>query len=333
MTAHETSRAPGKMEDLARSLRQAHEELFALGRALSDLAAAYDEFSDDELGEADRAARMEVIDSLAGIQSALNDAAEPFASALWHADHLAGDPSTPPPLTEVTRRDRGRDSGSGAAVVSTLLDFAQSGAEGADRVGPPSFTPDPAANQLLLDDPFAFLLGVLFDQGIPAERAWRAPYDLRVRLGHLDPARMAEDPIAVRQAIGVSPKLHRFVEKMPAWVVAAARIVTDRYDGDAGRIWADTPAAKMLRRRLTAFPGIGQKKAAMAVEILERDLGVPITDMHGSDIAYDVHVRRVFLRTGLADADELDHMVEVARTAHPDRPGQIDLPAWQIGRT
>ncbi|WP_430336286.1 hypothetical protein [Rhodococcus sp. ACT016] len=71
----------------------------------------------------------------------------------------------------------------------------------------------------------------------------------------------------------------------------------------------------------------------MAVEILERDLGVPITDMHGSDIAYDVHVRRVFLRAGLAEADELEHMVDVARTAHPDRPGQIDFPAWQIGRT
>jgi len=39
------------------------------------------------------------------------------------------------------------------------------------------------------------------------------------------------------------------------------------------------------------------KKAAMAVEMLERDLGVPVRDMGGSDIAYDVHARRVFLRT------------------------------------
>jgi len=42
-----------------------------------------------------------------------------------------------------------------------------------------------------------------------------------------------------------------------------------------------------------AFSGIGQKKAAMAVEILERDLGVTIRELKGSDIAYDVHVRRV----------------------------------------
>jgi len=36
-----------------------------------------------------------------------------------------------------------------------------------------------------------------------------------------------------------------------------------------------------------AFSGIGQKKAAMAVEILERDLGVTIRELKGSDIAYE----------------------------------------------
>lgn len=70
----------------------------------------------------------------------------------------------------------------------------------------------------------------------------------------------------------------------------------------------------------------------MAVEILERDLRVPISGMHGSDIAYDIHVRRVFLRTGLAQRDDLDHIVAVARTLHPERPGEIDLPTWLIGR-
>jgi hypothetical protein len=39
----------------------------------------------------------------------------------------------------------------------------------------------------------------------------------------------------------------------------------------------------------------------MAVEILARDLGIPLREMSGSDVAYDVHLRRVFLRTGLAD--------------------------------
>jgi endonuclease III len=68
------------------------------------------------------------------------------------------------------------------------------------------------------------------------------------------------------------------------------------------------------------------------VEILERDLRVPIRELAGSDIAYDVQVRRVFLRTGLAQYDDLEHMLKVAREAHPERPGAIDLPAWMVGR-
>ena len=70
----------------------------------------------------------------------------------------------------------------------------------------------------------------------------------------------------------------------------------------------------------------------MAVNLLERDFDVPMTDLHGSDIAFDVHVRRVFLRTGLAQRDEVGHMIDVARRANPDRPSALDDPAWRIGR-
>jgi uncharacterized HhH-GPD family protein len=216
------------------------------------------------------------------------------------------------------------------AVVQALLAYGDRQATA--KPGKPTFTPHPAANELVLTDPFAFLLAVIFDQGIPAERAWRAPYDLSQRLGHLDPHRMTTDPDAVRDAVGQPPVLHRYREKMPSWLLAAAGIVTDHYDGHAERIWNDEPSARELQQRLDRLPGIGQKKAAMAVEILERDLDVPIRDLHGSDIAYDVHVRRVFLRTRLADYDDLDHMVQVARQANPDRPGAIDFPAWLVGR-
>jgi endonuclease III len=81
-----------------------------------------------------------------------------------------------------------------------------------------------------------------------------------------------------------------------------------------------------------AFTGIGQKNAAMAVEILERDLGVAVANLHRSDIVYDVHVRRVFLLTRLADRDERDHMIAVARQLYPARPSALDVPAWLVGR-
>jgi uncharacterized HhH-GPD family protein len=194
------------------------------------------------------------------------------------------------------------------------------------------FTPNEEANALLKSDPFAFLLGVLFDQNVPAERAWIAPFLLRQRLGHLDPEIIAHADGAVRDAVQQVPKLHRYVDKMPGWVVRAAQRVVDRYNGDASAIWSDNPAADELQRRFDDFAGIGQKKAAMAVEILERDLGVPVRNLELSDIAYDVHIRRVFLRTRLADRDDRDHMIAVARQLHPSRPGALDLPAWLIGR-
>lgn len=140
------------------------------------------------------------------------------------------------------------------------------------------------------------------------------------------------DPEAVRAAVNHDPKLHRFVNVVPAWLVQAAQIVVSQYGGDAAQLWADEPTAIELRRRLEAFPGIGQKKAAMAVEILARDLGKPLHELSGGDVAYDVHLRRVFLRTGLADHDEVGHMVAVARALYPGRPGALDLPAWDIGR-
>jgi endonuclease III len=93
------------------------------------------------------------------------------------------------------------------------------------------------------------------------------------------------------------------------------------------------PRAADLQAVLRTFDGIGQKKAAMAVEILERDLGVPIREMEGLDIAYNVHVRRVFLRSGIAERDDQDHMIEEARRTSPQRPGALDGPAWVIGRT
>jgi uncharacterized HhH-GPD family protein len=216
------------------------------------------------------------------------------------------------------------------AVVRALLDYGQTPAPAV--AGQVTFTPHPDANALIIDNAFAFLLAVIFDQGIPAERAWRAPYDLMRRLGHLDPARMLADPECVRTAVAQPPVLHRYREKLPGWLVAAAGIVLHDYTGDAARIWNDYPTARQLQQRLDRFPGVGQKKAAMAVEILARDLGISIRDLDGSDIAYDVHVRRVFLRTGLAEYDDLDHMIDVARRAYPERPGAIDMPSWLIGR-
>lgn len=190
------------------------------------------------------------------------------------------------------------------------------------------FTYNQDADALVRSDPFAFLLAVISAVGIRAERAWALPYELRRRLGYLSPAELAENPGAVRVVVRRPPQLHRFVNTVPNWLVEAARIVLDRYDGDAERLWSDTPTAVELRRRLQEFPGMSQKKAAMAAEILARDLGKPLSESKSSD----AHTRRVFLRTGLVDRSEVRQIAAVARRLYPDLPGALDLPAWDIGR-
>jgi uncharacterized HhH-GPD family protein len=217
------------------------------------------------------------------------------------------------------------------AIAAALLEYGSH--HNASEKGPAlEFTANEEANDLLRSDAFAFLLGVLFDQNVEAEKAWIAPFMLKERLGHLDPQTIAHADGAVRDAVQQVPKLHRYVNKMPRWVVLAARRVVDLYGGDASAIWSDKPSADVLQKRFDDFLGIAQKKAAMAVEILERDLGVPVRNLERSDIAYDVHIRRVFLRTRLAERDDRDHMIGVARQLHPARPGALDLPAWLIGR-
>jgi uncharacterized HhH-GPD family protein len=217
------------------------------------------------------------------------------------------------------------------AIVAAILRYGKSQhptATGAQV----QFTPNGDADELLRTNPFAFLLAVIMDQGIAAERAWLGPYLLKQRLGHLDPMRIGRDQEAVHAAVNKTPKLHRYIETIPRWLSLAGRRVVSQYGGDAKAIWSDQPTADELQRRFDAFTGIGQKKAAMAVEILERDLGVTIRDLHRSDIAYDVHLRRVFLRTRLADRDDRDHMIAVARRLNPTRPGALDMPTWLIGR-
>ncbi|MGD0393368.1 MAG: hypothetical protein ABSC41_12075 [Acidimicrobiales bacterium] len=217
------------------------------------------------------------------------------------------------------------------AVTAALLAFGREH-HTAEIEAVPEFTGNPEANELLRSDPFAFLCAVIFDQGVPSERAWLAPWQLKERLGHLDPTRIAADPDAVTEAMQGVPKLHRYVNKMPDWIVRAAQRVLDLYGGDASTIWSDNPTADELQKRFDDFVGIAQKKAAMAVETLERDLGVPIRNLERSDIAYDVHLRRVFLRSQLADRDDRDTLIAAARQLHPDRPGELDLPTWLIGR-
>jgi endonuclease III len=183
--------------------------------------------------------------------------------------------------------------------------------------------------------PVEFFYAVIFDQGILADRAWKAPEKLKQRLGHLDPhkiAGMAEEELE-KKIFVAGKSLHRY-RKIANWLIESSRLLVGRYQGNPTKMWDDNPRSDDLQRRFEEFKGIGQKKASMAANILVRDHGVPVRniDWRGIDVSGDVHVKRVFLRTNLVDRDDVDAVVVVARRLNPQYPGELDLPAWLIGR-
>jgi uncharacterized HhH-GPD family protein len=216
-------------------------------------------------------------------------------------------------------------------VAAELLNYGRElERQGAAQVGG-SFTGDPDADALLRQ-PNAFLLGVLFTQGIPAERAWRGPFGLMERIGTLDPGYLASHPVEVRAAVQEPPMLHRFKETLPRWISSAALRLLRDYDGDASRIWPPGEEVLEVVSRLSEFDGIGRKKAVMAAEILTRHFGVDLIGRERGQVAYDVQVRRVFLRSGLVDEDSREAIEAAAAAISPQSPGTLDLPAWLIGR-
>ncbi|MCL5886844.1 MAG: hypothetical protein M1617_00850 [Actinobacteria bacterium] len=218
------------------------------------------------------------------------------------------------------------------AVFEALIAYGRElEAQGVAQVGS-GFTGRKDPDALLQEDPNAFLLGVLFTQGIPAERAWAGPWELKQRLGTLDLHVLASDPEAVAAAFQTPPMLHRFKNTLPKWISAAAARLLAEWGGDAAAIWPDGTSMAVVSERLSRFDGIGRKKAAMATQILMRHFRVDLAGLESGQVAYDIHVRRVFLRSGLAHEDSLAAIEQAAREGAPESPGVLDIAAWLVGR-
>jgi uncharacterized HhH-GPD family protein len=135
---------------------------------------------------------------------------------------------------------------------------------------------EPAANDLLNRSPLALLMGMLLDQQVPLERAFSAPHDLALRLGHdLEAGELADyDPEALEAVFSERPALHRYPKAMAKRVQALCRILVDRYDGDATKIWGEAASGADLRKRVGALPGFGEQKAKIFVALLGKQVGV-----------------------------------------------------------
>jgi uncharacterized HhH-GPD family protein len=132
------------------------------------------------------------------------------------------------------------------------------------------------ANELLSRDGFALLLAMMLDQQVPFEKAFNSPYQLTLRLGHEPTAEEIAgfDPEALAAIFAERPALHRFPRAMAARAQELARIIVDRYDGDASALWTGAADGADLRGRLSELPGYGAYKAQITIALLGKQLGV-----------------------------------------------------------
>ena len=137
-------------------------------------------------------------------------------------------------------------------------------------------TGDVEADLLLQDEPAALLIGMLLDQQVPMEWAFKGPTTLRARLGgRLDPTEIAAmDQEAFVAVCAEKPAIHRFPASMGRRIHELCEMLVAHYDGDAGRIWSDDPDAVELHRRLRELPGYGEEKTKIFMAILAKRLGV-----------------------------------------------------------
>jgi uncharacterized HhH-GPD family protein len=132
------------------------------------------------------------------------------------------------------------------------------------------------ANELLSRSPLALLIAMLLDQQVPLEKAFSSPYELAQRLGHEPTAAELADyePDALVAVFSERPALHRFPRAMAGRVQELARMIMDRYDGDASQVWATAATGAELAERLSELPGFGAYKAQITIALLGKQLDV-----------------------------------------------------------
>jgi uncharacterized HhH-GPD family protein len=134
------------------------------------------------------------------------------------------------------------------------------------------FTEDEAANRLLVEEPFALVVGFALDQQVTVQQAFLGPLRLKQRLGTLEPQAVAAADL--EPLFREKPAIHRFPGAMAERVRELAATVEDEYDGDAAKIWTGAADGADLRRRISALPGFGEMKVKALGSVLAKRFGV-----------------------------------------------------------
>ncbi|MEU6220482.1 HhH-GPD-type base excision DNA repair protein [Streptomyces sp. NPDC047022] len=136
---------------------------------------------------------------------------------------------------------------------------------------------EPDADALLGRSPLAALTGMLLDQQIPMEWAFKGPWTISQRLGadDLDAHEIAAyAPEAFAALLSQKPAVHRYPGSMAKRIQQLCQYLVEHYDGDPEAIWKDAGSGQELRKRLEELPGFGKQKAQIFLALLGKQLGV-----------------------------------------------------------
>ena len=138
------------------------------------------------------------------------------------------------------------------------------------------FTDSDAANELLVQDPLALLIGFALDQQVTVQKAFEGPLVLRERLGTLDAARLAASDL--EPVFRQRPAIHRFPGAMAKRVRDLCAHVAERYDGDAARVWTGATTSAELKANIEGLPGFGEMKVKALGAVLAKRFGVGLAE-------------------------------------------------------
>ncbi|GHI06562.1 Fe-S cluster assembly protein HesB [Streptomyces cellostaticus] len=136
---------------------------------------------------------------------------------------------------------------------------------------------DPEADALLGRSPLAALTGMLLDQQIPMEWAFKGPATIARRMGaeDLDAHEIAAmDPEAFAALLSDKPAVHRYPGSMAKRIQQLCQYLVEHYDGDAEAVWRGVGSGTELLGRLQDLPGFGKQKAQIFLALLGKQLGV-----------------------------------------------------------
>lgn len=185
-------------------------------------------------------------------------------------------------------------------------------------------TGDETANRLLVENPLALLIGMLLDQQVPMEWAFRGPLTLQERLGSsLDAETIAAlGPDKVEAIFRDKPAMHRYPGSMGKRTYALCAFIVEHYGGDAGAIWRDAPSGQEVYRRLRELPGYGEEKSKIFLAILGKRLGEAAPGWEEAAAPFSDATPRSVADVG--SADSLARVREFKKARKAQKMGKAD---------